>query len=164
MIIENDLDVDFSGFHLKALSSGLPFNVDLDTSLTVAAGNWYPSWRELSRYEFATPDRIRRHFLDNTGSVTVVEDQVRVDLALRTCTPVLIDAGFPQTRNPDPVVGRTQAALRLPATLTSDVSARRELSPRESRLVGECDVDDQMGLRRLKHRVLGAAAGRYSNR
>jgi transposase len=97
MIIENELDADIAGFHLNALSSGLPLNVDLDTTLTVAAGNLYRLLaRTLPRYELATPDRIWRHFLDNTGSVTVAEDHVRVDLALRTYTPVLIDAGFPE--------------------------------------------------------------------
>ena len=97
MIIENELDNDISGFHLNALSSGLPLNVDLDTTLTVAAGNCYRLLaRTLPRYELATPDRIWRHFLDNTGTVTVAEDHVRVDLALRTYTPVLIDAGFPE--------------------------------------------------------------------
>jgi transposase len=97
MIIENELDADISGFHLNALSSGLPLNVDLDTTLTVAAGNCYRLLaRTLPRYELATPDRIWRHFLDNTGTVTVAEDHVRVDLSLRTYTPVLIDAGFPE--------------------------------------------------------------------
>ncbi|MGI0156041.1 MAG: hypothetical protein ACREDE_07935, partial [Thermoplasmata archaeon] len=97
MIIENELDADISGFHLNALSSGLPLNVDLDTTLTVAAGNCYRLLaRTLPRYELATPDRIWRHFLDNTGTVNVFDDHVRVDLALRTYTPVLIDAGFPE--------------------------------------------------------------------
>jgi transposase len=97
MIIENELDADISGFHLNALSSGLPLNVDLDTTLTVLAGNCYRLLaRELPRYELATPDRIWRHFLDDTGTVNVEEDHVRVDLALRTYTPVLIDAGFPE--------------------------------------------------------------------
>src|SRR5664280_3411815 len=41
-------------------------------------------------------DRLWRHFLDNTGTVTVADDHVRIDLALRTYTPVLIDAGFPE--------------------------------------------------------------------
>jgi len=103
MIIENELDADISGFHLNALSSGLPLNVDLDTTLTVAAGNCYRLLaRTLPRYELATPDRIWRHFLDNTGTVTVAEDHVRVDLALRTYTPVLIDAGFPELDIPIP--------------------------------------------------------------
>ena len=97
MIIENELDADISGFHLNALSSGLPLNVDLDTTLTVLAGNCYRLLaRKLPRYELATPDRIWRHFLDDTGTVSVEEDHVRVDLALRTFTPVLIDAGFPE--------------------------------------------------------------------
>ena len=103
MIIENELDADIAGFHLNALSSGLPLNVDLDTTLTVAAGNCYRLLaRSLPRYELATPDRLWRHFLDNTGSVTVAEDHVRVDLALRTYTPVLIDAGFPELDVPIP--------------------------------------------------------------
>jgi len=97
MIIENELDADISGFHLNAFSSGLPLNVDLDTTLTVLAGNCYRLLaRKLPRYELATPDRIWRHFLDDTGAVSVEDDHVRVDLALRTYTPVLIDAGFPE--------------------------------------------------------------------
>jgi len=97
MIIENQLDADISGFHLNALASGLPLNVDLDTTLTVLAGNAYRLLaRKLPRYELATPDRLWRHFLDNTGKITVADDHVRVDLALRTYTPVLIDAGYPE--------------------------------------------------------------------
>jgi hypothetical protein len=97
MIIENELDADISGFHLNALSSGLPLNIDLDTTLTVLAGNAYRLLaRKLPRYEQATPDRLWRHFLDNTGKIVVADDHVRVDLAVRTYTPVLIDAGYPE--------------------------------------------------------------------
>jgi len=115
MIIENELDADISGFHLNALSSGLPLNVDLDTTLTVAAGNCYRLLaRTLPRYELATPDRIWRHFLDNTGTVTVAEDHVRVDLALRTYTPVLIDAGFPELDIPVPWWGGRSLRFGFP--------------------------------------------------
>lgn len=103
MIIENELDADISGFNLNALSSGLPLNVDVDTTLTVLAGNCYRLLaRKLPRYELATPDRLWRHFLDNTGTVMVAADHVRVDLALRTYTPALIDAGFPELDVPVP--------------------------------------------------------------
>src|SRR5207244_11274695 len=55
MGIENELDAYISGFHLDALSSGLPLNVDLDTTLTVIAGNLYRLLaRQLPRYEHAT--------------------------------------------------------------------------------------------------------------
>ena len=56
MIIENELDADISGFHLNALSSGLPLNVDVDTALTVLAGNCYRLLaRKLPRYELPPP-------------------------------------------------------------------------------------------------------------
>ena len=57
MIIENELDAYIAGFHLDALSSGVPLNVDLDTTLTVLAGNLYRLLaRQLPRYQTATPD------------------------------------------------------------------------------------------------------------
>ncbi|MGH8914539.1 MAG: hypothetical protein ACRDZM_08510, partial [Acidimicrobiia bacterium] len=115
MIIENELDADICGFHLNALASGLPLNVDLDTTLTVLAGNCYRLLaRKLPRYELATPDRLWRHFLDNTGTVTVAEDHVRVDLALRTYTPVLIDAGFPELDIPIPWWGGRRLRFGFP--------------------------------------------------
>jgi hypothetical protein len=115
MIIENQLDADISGFHLNALSSGLPLNVDLDTTLTVLAGNTYRLLaRKLPRYEQATPDRLWRHFLDNTGKITVADDHVRVDLALRTYTPVLIDAGYPELDLPVPWWGGRHLRFGFP--------------------------------------------------
>ena len=115
MIIENELDADISGFGLNALSSGLPLNVDLDTTLTVLAGNAYRLLaRKLPRYEQATPDRLWRHFLDNTGKIVVAEDHVRVDLALRTYTPVLIDAGFPELDLPVPWWGGRRLRFGFP--------------------------------------------------
>src|SRR5664280_2751131 len=67
MLVENELDAHIGGFHLDALSSGLPLNVDVDTTLTVLAGNLYRLLAPtLPRYQQATPDRLlpalhRRH-------------------------------------------------------------------------------------------------------
>ena len=41
MMAENELDAYIGGFHLYALTSGVPLNVDLDATLTVVAGNLY---------------------------------------------------------------------------------------------------------------------------
>jgi hypothetical protein len=66
-----------AGFHLDALSSGLPLNVDVDTTLTVLAGNLYRLLaRTLPRYQQATPDRLYRHFIDATGKLHVTDDGV----------------------------------------------------------------------------------------
>ena len=103
MNIENELDAYIAGFHLDALSSGLPLNVDVDTTLTVIAGNTYRLFaRRLPRYETATPDRLWRHFLDTTGTIHVHHDHVNVALNTRTYTPVLIDAGYPELDTPIP--------------------------------------------------------------
>src|SRR5205807_4434735 len=72
MLIENELSSYIGGFHLDALSSGLALNVDVDTTLTVIAGNLArlpaPS---LKRHDHMTPERVHRHFVDTTGTVHV---------------------------------------------------------------------------------------------
>lgn len=115
MTIENELDAYIGGFHLNALSSGLPLNVDLDTTLTVIAGNLYRLLaRQLPRYENATPDRIWRHFLNATGTVHTTDDTITVDLRLRTHHPVLIDAGLADQTTPIPWLNDRKLRFRFP--------------------------------------------------
>ena len=115
MNIENELDAYIGGFHLDALSSGLPLNVDLDTTLTVIAGNLYRLLaRRLPRYQHATPDRLWRHFLDATGTVHTTDDTITVDLRLRTHHPVLIDAGLADQTTPIPWLDGRKLNFRFP--------------------------------------------------
>ena len=103
MLIENELDAYISGFSLNALSSAVSLNVDLDTTLTVVAGNLYRLFaRNLPRYSRATPDTLWRHFLDDTGTLRITPDGVTADLTLRSHHPVLIDAGFADMNLPIP--------------------------------------------------------------
>jgi len=53
-------------------------------------------------------------FLDNSGSVELFDDHARVDLALRTYTPVLIDAGFPELDIPIPWRGGRSLRFGFP--------------------------------------------------
>ena len=103
MTIENELDAYISGFHLDALSSGVPLNVDLDTTLTVVAGNLYRLFaRDLTRYQTATPDTIWRHFLDDPGTLHISDRGVTCALNLRSHHPQLIDAGYADLKTPIP--------------------------------------------------------------
>src|SRR5712691_2710392 len=103
MLVENELDAYISGFSLNALSSSVSLNVDLDTTLTVVAGNLYRLFaRGLPRYSRATPDTIWRHFLDDSGTLHITPGAVTVDLTLRSHHPVLIDAGFADLELPIP--------------------------------------------------------------
>jgi len=115
MIIENELDAYLGGFHLDALTSAVPLNVDLDTTLTVVAGNLYRILaRKLSRYETATPERIWRHFLDTPGTLNITDHAVTVDLNLRTYHPALIDAGFADLDLPIPWWNNRHLRFRFP--------------------------------------------------
>ena len=115
MNIENELDAYIGGFHLDALSSGLPLNVDLDTTLTVIAGNLYRLLaRRLPRYQHATPDRLWRHFLDATGTVHTTDETITVDRRLRTHHPVLIDAGLADQATAIPWLDGRELRFRFP--------------------------------------------------
>jgi transposase len=114
MLVENELASYIAGFHVDALSSGLALNVDLDTTLTVIAGNLYRLLaRSLKRYEHMTPERIWRHFIDTTGTLDVAEDAVTVTLTRRTFTPVLLQAGFDELDLPIPWWGNRRLRFRF---------------------------------------------------
>ena len=103
MMVENELDAYISGFHLDALTSGVPLNVDLDTTLTVVAGNLYRMLAlKLSRYEHATPETLWRDFLDATGTLHIDGTGITCALNLRSHHPALIDAGFAGLEVPIP--------------------------------------------------------------
>jgi hypothetical protein len=93
----------------------VPLNVDLDTTLTVIAGNLYRLLaRKLPRYQQATPDRLWRHFLDSTGTLHLTADTLTLDLRLRTYHPVLIDAGLADQTTPIPWLDGRQLRFRFP--------------------------------------------------
>jgi hypothetical protein len=115
MLVENELDAYIGGFHLDALTSAVPLNVDLDTTLTVIAGNLHRLFaRDLPRYEHATPDRIWRHFLDATGTLHITATGITCALNLRSHHPVLIDAGYADLTVPIPWWNERTLSFRFP--------------------------------------------------
>ncbi len=117
MTVENELDAYIGGFHLDALTSGVPLNVDLDTTLTVIAGNLYRLLAlKLPRYQTATPDKIWRHFLDATGTLHITDNAVTCALNLRSHHPVLIEQVSPTSKSPSPG-GRPHPAVPGPTTM-----------------------------------------------
>ena len=136
MMAGNELDAYISGFHLDALTSGVSLNVDLDTTLTVIAGNLYRLLAlKLSRYERATPGTLWRDFLDATGTLHISQDDVTCALNLRSHHPALINARLRRPPDPHPLVGRPHPAIPVPpAVTTRPRGTSTQLSDRESRL------------------------------
>lgn len=89
--------------HDRTTCPSVPLNVDLDTTLTVVAGNLCRILaRKLPRYETATPDNNWRHFLDATGTLHLSEHTVTCALNLRSHHPALIEQASPTWRSPSP--------------------------------------------------------------
>ena len=115
MTAGNELDAYIGGFHLDALTSGVPLNVRLGTTLIVIAGKLYWLFAlKLPRYQTAAPDRIWRHFLDATGTLHITPGGITCALNLRSHHPLLIDAGFADLEVPIPWWDSRTLRFRFP--------------------------------------------------
>ncbi|MGH9119286.1 MAG: transposase [Acidimicrobiales bacterium] len=102
MTIEQRLAEAIRSFHLDALSSAVPLNVDLDVVLSVLAGAVCASLRRRlgTGYNAATPDTLQRRFLHTGGHIINRGANIVVRLDRRTYSPVLRSADIPDTTVP----------------------------------------------------------------
>jgi hypothetical protein len=101
MTIEQRLAEAIRSFHLDALSSSVPLNVDLDVVLSVLAqGICSALARRLPGYANTTPDTLQRRFLQTGGVILTGEDTITVRLDRRAYSPVLRSADLPDTTVP----------------------------------------------------------------
>jgi transposase-like protein len=101
MTIEQRLAEAIRSFHLDALSSAVPLNVDLDVVLSVLAGATCAALRRrLPGYHTATPDTLQRRFLSTGGIILNHGDTITVRLDRRTYSPVLRQADLPEVAVP----------------------------------------------------------------
>jgi hypothetical protein len=109
MTIEQRLAEAIRSFHLDALASAVPLNVDLDVVLSVLAGAVCASLRRRlgAGYTTATPDTLQRRFLHTGGTIHNHGHTLTVRLDRRTYSPVLRQADLPQTLTIPWLDGRT---------------------------------------------------------
>ena len=101
MTVEQRLAESIRSFHLDALCSAVPLNVDLDVVLSVLAGAVCASLRRrLTGYQAATPDTLQRRFLSTGGVIINRGDTIVVRLKRRTYSPVLRQADIPEVTVP----------------------------------------------------------------
>jgi hypothetical protein len=101
MTIEQRLAEAIRSFHLDALSSAVPLNVDLDVVLSVLAGAVCSALRRrLPGYASATPDTLQRHFLGVGGQILNHDEAIIVRIDRRTHSPVLRSADLPAVAVP----------------------------------------------------------------
>src|SRR6266498_515453 len=101
MTVEQRLAESIRSFHLDALCSAVPLNVDLDVVLSVLAGAVCASLRRrFTCYQAATPDTLQRRFLSTGGVISNQADTIVVRLKRRTYSPVLRQADIPEVAVP----------------------------------------------------------------
>jgi hypothetical protein len=101
MNIEQRLAESIRSFHLDALSSSVPLNVDLDVVLSVLAHTLCQALRRrIPGYHTATPDTLQRRFLTTGGTITTTNTEIIARLDRRTYSPVLRQADLPTTTVP----------------------------------------------------------------
>jgi hypothetical protein len=101
MTIEQRLAEAIRSFHLDALSSAVPLNVDLDVALSVLAGAVCSALRRrLPGQAHATPDTLQRHFLGTSGQIINHGQHATVRIDRRTHSPVLRSANLPEVSVP----------------------------------------------------------------
>ena len=102
MTIEQRLAEAIRSFHLDALASAVPLNVDFDVVLSVLAGAVCASLRRRlgTGYTTATPDTLQRRFLHTGGVIHTHRNTITVRLNRRTYSPVLRSADIPDTTVP----------------------------------------------------------------
>jgi len=101
MGMEQRLAESIRSFHLDALSSAVPLNVDLDVALSVVVGAVCACFRRrLAGYATATPDTLQHRFLNTSGEVINRGGEIVVRLDRKTYNPVLRQADLPVTEVP----------------------------------------------------------------
>lgn len=113
MLIENGIADGIDFFHMDALSSAVAMKVDCDLQLTLMASSLYRllALKVKNGYQRAHSRHIFRDFIDATAQVTIEESEIEVRFQKRAHNPLLMAAGFDQTRQPMPWLGNKRLRL-----------------------------------------------------
>ena len=112
-LIEHRIADAIPCFHMDALSSSVPLKVDVDLQVTLMASSLYRmvAARAGRGHERARAQTLFRKFVDAVAQVVIEEKRIVVRFGRRAHNPFLIKAGFGDTEQPIPWLGKK--ALRL---------------------------------------------------
>ena len=113
MIIENAIADGIDFFHMDALSSAVAMKVNCDLQLTLMASSLYRllGAKVGNGYRTARSQHLFRDFVDATAHISITERHIDVRFQKRAHNPLLLDAGFHQTKIPIPWLGNKQLNL-----------------------------------------------------
>jgi hypothetical protein len=113
MLIENNIEDGIDFFHMDALSSAVALKINCDLQLTLMASSLYRllAVRIGHGYEVAKSRHLFRDLIEASAEVSIREDEIVVRFQKRAHNPLLIAAGFDQTDDVVPWLGRKRLRL-----------------------------------------------------
>ena len=113
MLIENNIADGIDFFHMDALSSAVAMKVNCDLQLTLMASSLYRllANRVGNGYEKAKSRHLFADIIDAAAQVRIGAREIEVRFHKRAHNPYLLAAGFDQTNQPIPWLGKK--SLRL---------------------------------------------------
>jgi len=113
MLIENNIEDGIDFFHMDALSSAVALKINCDLQLTLMASSLYRllAVRIGHGYEVAKSRHLFRDLIEASAEVSITEDEIVVRFQKRAHNPLLIAAGFDQTDDVVPWLGRKRLRL-----------------------------------------------------
>lgn len=115
MLIENRIADGIDFFHLDALTSAVAMKVNCDLQLTLMGSSLYKLLaRQIGNgYETAQSRHLFRDFIDATAQIELTEQEVIVRYQKRAHNPLLLAAGFDQSKPRIPWLGGKRLRLIL---------------------------------------------------
>ena len=115
MVIANTIADAIDFFHMDALSSAVPMNVNFDLQLTIMASGLYRqlAYRVRQGFETASADKIFRKLVHTTALVDVAEQGITVTLGRRANNPLLLNAGYCKIRQLLPWLENRNLVIRF---------------------------------------------------
>jgi hypothetical protein len=113
MLIENNIEDGIDFFHMDALSSAVALKINCDLQLTLMASSLYRllAVRIGHGYEVAKSRHLFRDLIEASAEVSITEDEIVVRFQKRAHNPLLIAAGFDETDEVVPWMGRKRLRL-----------------------------------------------------
>jgi hypothetical protein len=113
MLIENNIEDGIDFFHMDALSSAVALKINCDLQLTLMASSLYRllAVRIGHGYEVAKSRHLFRDLIEASAEVSIRGDEIVVRFQKRAHNPLLIAAGFDQTDDVVPWLGRKRLRL-----------------------------------------------------
>jgi transposase len=113
MLIENNIEDGIDFFHMDALSSAVAMKVNCDLQLTLMASSLYRllAVRIGNGYEIAKSRHLFRDLINASATLTIAKETITVRFQRRAHNPLLVAAGFHETKVAIPWLSGRQLRL-----------------------------------------------------